>query len=418
MAAEFYCGSLQIPGSTGTQTITGIPFQPKGLIFFTVFSAALDAWNNGIRISTGFADADLNQGSHFHHTDDADVSADCIRGARRDRCITAFTAFGTEFGSAALTAMTSDGFSLNWVNVGIGTGYVGYVAIGGSDIAVNVGTVTVPGSDGDHAITGVGFQPDAVLLTGTPFTGADTAAGAQNSTGPMFGWYAGAAGQTVANIDHQNNANPTACSRFQSDSDCLARQQASGSISALASGVSLDSDGFTLNWSDRTGMSAGWYTHYMAIHGVGVAAGVITQPTSTGNQSVSVGVAPLFALFLSTHQTAHGSNATDFGAFSLGAYEGTNTLGLVHVDEDAVSPSELAHRLSTSKAISLVSPGNVAATGSSTVSDAEAEVTFGATSLEVDWTTADATQRLVSYLVLAAGGGGGGGTFPALTVAI
>lgn len=410
MPLQCYTGSLVSGAGTGTVTVTGIPFTPKAVILFSTVPTAMDAWQNCSDVTVGFADDTLTGAACYgHHFDDNDASADASRAKRLGECL---ALFGTSSYTlvAALSAITSDGFTVNFTTNSFGARYYNYIAIGGSGVQVIAGEANVsPAAPGNKSVTGVGFKPDIVFFGGAPFASAgDQAAGAQPLTGPMFGWYAGAAGERVVVGNALNNLANTSVFRYQSDTNCIARcADTSGNpMLALASGVSLDNDGFTLNWSATPGNN--FTIPFLAIKGCVPVVGTITQPTSTGNQSISVGVSPKVAIFISSHQTVVDTQAEDFMAVSIGAEDGTREQGMVWAANDNVSPSENAELISTSKAISLLVTNGVNATGGSTTAAADASVSFGSTSLEVNWTTADATQRLIPYVVLAAMGGGGG----------
>src|SRR6185369_10230458 len=66
--------------------------------------------------------------------------------------------------------------------------------------------------------------------------------------------------------------------RYQRTDRCAVNRGASGSFDAEASAVSLDGDGFTINWTTaHTGRLP-----YLALKGFGVTLGSLTVPSVTG----------------------------------------------------------------------------------------------------------------------------------------
>src|SRR5688572_142679 len=136
MAAEFYVGSLASGSGTGTVTVTGIPFQPKALIFFSTVPTAEDAWHNAQEVMVGFAADGSGQSCFANHLDDGDASADAARSKRVGECINIFPS-PSHLVIASVTAWTSDGFTVNFTTNSIGVRYYQYIAIGGSGVSVS-----------------------------------------------------------------------------------------------------------------------------------------------------------------------------------------------------------------------------------------------------------------------------------------
>lgn len=416
MAATCYVGSFQMRTGTGTQTITGIPFQPKGVLLFSILATALDTFENAhFYFPLGMFDDSLNQLSTGHHTEDNDASADTGSYYNNDRAIYIGNSSPTVEIEADVTAITSDGFTLNYITNSIGANrYVMFLAIGGTGVSIKVGEVTAPTSNGNAAVTGVGFQPHGVLLISALFaTGATAVSGLVGTRGPQFGWYNGSA-QSYVGVFAADNVTPGPSYVCASSAVCcgLTLDSLVGAPpSPRASGVSLDSDGFTLNWVSTVAAKAA----YMAIRGATVALGTITQPTSTGNQSVSIGGTPAGVLVLANGVTALSNNiAAGNAVVSAGAYDGTNVVSVFGGYSYLANPSKIATHASATKLLTLVSSIN--ATGGSTTAAAQCSASFSGSDLVLNWTTVDATQRVIPYIAVT--DGTATGTFPALSVAI
>ena len=126
-----------------------------------------------------------------------------------------------------------------------------------------VGSITSPASTGNQATTGVGFQPKIVLFFANPAT----ADGANGFSRNFFG--AGVSSSSRFAIDENNN-NDTAT---HTASKCFVVTGA-GSVTIDADLVSLDADGFTVNW---TTVSSGMIVQYVALGGADLSNVAIKQ---------------------------------------------------------------------------------------------------------------------------------------------
>lgn len=161
-----------------------------------------------------------------------------------------------------------------------------------------VGSIQQPTSNGQQAYTGVGFQPKVILFWATPLTadgnttGAIGAMGAATSSSDQrYSSYANANGGATAN--DWNRYDNTKCIGLTNDA---------GTILGAAALVSMDSDGFTLNWTTTDGTQR--VVTYLALGGTditNVATGQFAQPTTTGAANVTtVGFQPDAVLFFQT----------------------------------------------------------------------------------------------------------------------
>ncbi len=118
---------------------------------------------------------------------------------------------------------------------------------------VYVGSFANPGSTGNASYTGVGFKPKVVLFCCMPADSTTTSGlhiGAMDSFGRQFyaAFRAATTGAAMA-----NESNTTAC---------VMTLNTAGTTARKASYVSMDTDGFTLNWSTA---SAAGNTYYVAL---------------------------------------------------------------------------------------------------------------------------------------------------------
>ena len=168
-------------------------------------------------------------------------------------------------------------------------------------------------STGNQVITGLGFQPKLVLFYGclTPEAGTTTSQyvmlGAATSSTERWVISASAiTAQTAANNSRS----------FHSDA-CIFQVDATETTAYKADLVSMDADGFTLNWG--TANATARYVHFVALGGsdLSAKAGKFTKNNSTGNQSVTgVGFQPGCVLFgASVAGTADAVQASSFLVF-------------------------------------------------------------------------------------------------------
>ena len=185
----------------------------------------------------------------------------------------------------------------------------------------HVGAFTHPAATGNRSYTGVGFQPKVVLffcnqnrnLNSTDITvGYSIGVGiSSTSRGCLSVWGAGATGTFNGGERIHNDR-------------CLVGTGNTGSTQSSVDFVSMDADGFTVNWTQR---NSTWDLQgfYIALGGddlIDVDLAAYDCPASTGPQAYTgVGFQPtaLFAFgtdIITTPPT--GSNSDPIGCFGAG----------------------------------------------------------------------------------------------------
>lgn len=169
-------------------------------------------------------------------------------------------------------------------------------------VEVKVGRILQKTTTGNQATTGVGFQPKLVLF----WMNSQSASGIASHAEEAFG-------AAVSSSSRFYNA--STCRDSEDDTGCrhdntkcigvLQKRTSSGSTVVCAADlVSMDADGFTLNWTTTDGTAR--YVEYMALGGDALTNVAITQwtsPTSTGSQDITtVGFQPDTLLFSSVWQ--------------------------------------------------------------------------------------------------------------------
>jgi hypothetical protein len=250
-------------------------------------------------------------------------------------------------------------------------------------------------STGSQSVTGVGFKPDLVLhfhaghslTTAPPTTGTNAVFGlpTMNGSGQLWGTY-------FASLDATATGDPP---RHQRIDKCLLAVD-NGLAVVEATFTSMDSDGFTINYSTANA-SAGRVVS-LALRGVQSHLGSFSKSTSAAPTSQSVtGIAFRAQLLLlsSPQNTAQitGQVQTRFG---FGASVVSTEASVAMQDADAAEPTSVDGVDSVTKAF--VKVNNDAQT-----TDASADVSsFNAGGFTLAWTTNDAVATEMLYLALAA----------------
>jgi hypothetical protein len=318
MALSTFVGSFTVPAGTGNQATTGVGFQPKFVYFFgngrTADGAAAGAsntqspwWGFGISSSSRVVMTEGDDGLTANNT-----------ATDATKCIKRINGVTTVF-AADLVSLDADGFTVNFTTANATAYVVNYMAFGGADLTnVALKSFTSATATGNQATTGVGFQPDVMLLLG-----ADNSA-SNNSTN--FGLAKSSSARSTAS----QAANATTGGRIQKTTVVYTNLDGGNSVRGEADLVSLDSDGFTLNW---TTANANTHTIYaLCLKGGSFKVGSFLQKTSTGSQATTgVGFQPTGLLCFSAGQTA-GAALSGIQYLYTGAASSATKRVAVHYD--------------------------------------------------------------------------------------
>jgi hypothetical protein len=174
-------------------------------------------------------------------------------------------------------------------------------------LSAKVLTVNAPAGTGNQAYTGVGFQPQALVFFYTTRTSDGTSPGAvigvgmATSSAQRYAWGLRSA-DNVGTSEVQSAVSNAMCVRLVTNDTVTTGLQADL--------VSLDADGFTLNWTQTI---SGADVHVLALAGLsGARVHGFTVPTSTGNAAhAGAGFAPDGGLFLVANQTGPNAGGQD-----------------------------------------------------------------------------------------------------------
>jgi hypothetical protein len=315
--------TLALNTSIGLQSVTGLGFTPKVIMFNSQPDTANVATSvPTVQFSMGASDGITQLVEGANNT--GNVTSAARRYADATHVIKIATAgtLTTDY-SASLNSIDVDGFTLNIDDAPPVADRFSYWALGGNDIAnVKVGRFQSLGATGVQAVTGIGFKPDVLIFFSAdidgaiPFTGVNAAAwiGIANGTGvnnqySLGAWYQDAFSGLSGGVTKANNTGR------------IIQWLTGITFGYRASLTSFDVDGFTLNWATHTPVSL-LNVAYIAIKGgVGFAHSVGTKQLTNINTSQTNSVAtltfqPKTGLFICNSQSINSSQFN--GAYDIG----------------------------------------------------------------------------------------------------
>ncbi len=291
---------------------------------------------------------------------------------------------------ADLTSWNETTFTVTWTTNNSSQYIVHYLLIGG-DISAKVVTWQMPARTGSRPVTGVGFQPDVVLhahlgydygTMSTAMSGAGFGLGAMNGSGSQWAFQ-------VFTGDADNNSDTQ---RGQQTDAALYSIDGSLQVKKEASFASMDSDGFTVNFSSAS-PGAGWVAS-LALSNVNALPGSFLKTTAAapaGQPVTGLSVNPQ-AVLLASFQDITQGNPVVHTRLGLGASDGTTEGGWAIADAEKVGTTSVWAIDKTSKVFMKVN------NDTQTV-DAEADVSgFDTGKFTLNWTTNDTVETQILYL--------------------
>ncbi len=236
--------------------------------------------------------------------------------------------------------------------------FLGFTQDANAAVGIKQGTFNSGTATGNVNVTGVGFQPKAVIFYWT----RQTAAGF--SAAQLGGMGFATASPTIQNrgvaIASDDNAATTNTGRRRSATySIIFLSNGTPTLSGQGSVTTFGADGFTVNWNTAPGVNA--IIHYIALGGTDITnavAGNFTLTTGAGTQSVAgLGFQPDSVLFLSTLNEAVDTN-TAGSEMNVGFADGTNQGGSAICGRDARTTTTHAGSLQrTDNALVSLNPG-------------------------------------------------------------
>lgn len=375
-------GSFAGSGSTGNQSITGIGFQPKVVLFqYNMATSDGSHADSVIGFGVGISASDRRVSGDYS----VNNSSTSNHAAWNQTAYCIYTPSGSS--RADFVSMDADGFTINWVSSG--AMLVQYLALGGDGLTnVKTGTAAAKTTTGNESYTGVGFQPTALIVWAGKFS---TSPLDQSTNGNgLFGFATSSSARGMVAWRNVNGSNPQVAKHRQSTQ----RLVSTTTTFTEADFVSFDSDGFTLNYPTAGGTADVFY--YLALRGPQVKVSSFNQPGSTGNQSLTgAGFTPKASIMMSANDVSGNNDAAQAHArVSFGWATGATSRSSLWIGEtDNVSPTVAHRNLDRTKLIKLMTES-----ASPTVNAAADHVSFDSDGQTINWTTADGTARQILVL--------------------
>lgn len=339
MALDTQVGIINLNTSTGDQVIP-CNFKAKVIFFYPTIETA-DGIAGHFAGNYGVATQDLEQFALAVTDEDGEPTTDTTRVLTMTDCIIALDQGENTFlYRASLTAIGDTSFTIN-ISVAPASAYrVAFLALGGSDIdETKIGQFDAPGSTTQSSITGVGFEPKFLQTTfissaSLPANGANLHVGLGAAKSILE---SGAIG-----ITSQNGVGTSNTRRAQRTQSLLHKHNVNGALNTEAYLVSLDDDGFTLDFTTSTGLRT---VAYLALNGpIRLAVGSFNSQLSTGEfPTTSIGFQGVAGLFWSWNRAS--DSGTQTGAeLSLGMVDDEgNQFAVGDISEHNVGTTNTDH---------------------------------------------------------------------------
>lgn len=387
--------TLQTGTGTANISVTGAGFQPKAAIFFGTRrgSAGLVSPNH---FGIGFAVSATQRGCLTRGGRDnaaTDVQKTDISSTR---CFKLWDATSNILnGELDFVSFDADGFTVD-PTVAFDADYaIQVLLLGGADLTdVAVGAFNIATAAGAASVTGVGFQPEFLMLLGANY---DTTAVGNLAHGTGVISVVSAAGEEGMVAESATGAVATSDNRRLTTDSLMLRypRRDADTIRFTCDFTSFDADGFTYNKTNVAGTS-GPIMLYLALRGGDYKVKSFAAQTGAGQFAVTgVGFKPVAMLALSTFSGAADQSAITAGSkMSVGAAVSAAARGSVFaLDPDAIGPnSDNAAGLSTTRLLQ-----NYSRTEADTfAADGEIDlVSFDADGVTLDQVDPDPTAHLI-----------------------
>ncbi len=376
-------------GATGTKTANASGAGDAGATDTIALKPAYQSY-------FGFGLSDGTTSGSGSSASQSGVTTSAVARRMANKVLTVVKWDQTLLAEADLSGWDTDSFTLKWTTNDSLPYTIHYLLIGGTDVSAKVLRWQMPTAVGNVSVTGTGFQPTAVihLHTGSGFTATPPA----NATNSGFGL-------GVMDFGGTQWATEMFAADAQAGGDTQRAQATDAAILAIddaltitkkGSLVSMDANGFTINFGTVNNTNAG-QIYSLALFNVNVKAGSFLKTTAAAPASQSItgtGFEPSAVFFHSFQDVAQASPVKN-SRMSYGASDVVTEGASAFADLDLANPTNFSAIDKTTKTF-------VKVNNSTSTVDAEADLTsLDPDGFTMNWTTNDAVATQVLYMGLA-----------------
>lgn len=376
-------GSFSMPATTGSQTISGLGFSPKAIIFTFNGNTSDGSMTDGA-LGIGFLTGNGQNSLGYRATNNVMPSITRQSQDSSDCLVINNDVTGSVIIVNANGKLLSDGFSLTYTQT-VSNTIVNYLAIGGNDLTNAKALVeNSPASTGVTNFTSVGFKPSGVLML-APNTG---------TVNNYFGISSFDGNNQWANtIVNAHNVTPSRTLRLQVTNSCYLVGNTGLTIRSNANFSSWLNNGFSLNF---TTTFAAYPIYYLCLAGVQIKVGSFTKRSGVGSQSVTgLGFKPKSILLTSVGNTTSGSAANE-GRISLGMSDGNTMSNVFMGGRNGVNPTSESQDLDRTKIMKIMTPNGA----TPSIQAAASIASFDNDGFTLNWDTNDTVATEILYFAI------------------
>jgi len=292
-----YVGSFNPSGAIGSQSVTGVGFQPVAVVFWwgpevTAADSSLVPAHTCLGVATS---SSQQWASRYYASDGTQPYSSLIGDIDATKCLNSVVK-----GAADFVSFGADGFTINWSLAASASATVYYQAFGGAFVA-HAGTFTNNAST-DTAVTGVGFTPTALMaVTNDSYAYNQIGVGFSDSTLQQRGQAMGGAILLNFSFTSAGTANIGCIIRTEGELKFFDDHWAVYKV------LSYDADGFTTRLAASQGVTSAFTVGYLAFAGCECSVG--DQDVGASGVTVSsVGKTPYAGFFMQPGDRGYSNN--------------------------------------------------------------------------------------------------------------
>lgn len=240
--------------SVGTQTISGIPFPPKCVLFANCGNTSTTIATATAHAILGFGAATSNAqyGTAWASRDNVTTSATYRR--QTNAAIVAPSVTGSTLFLAQVQSFTTDGFVLNWFNTDSTARPIIALALGGN-ARFYTGSFTTSSASGNQTVSGLPFAPE--LLLAATFWNAQASTPQTNARMSIGAAVPGEPSQRSINIYDAHGISPIIAQSYPATNAILVEH--TNAVTRRAALAAVSPNSFTLTWSGAGSAHEAWF---------------------------------------------------------------------------------------------------------------------------------------------------------------